>query len=1070
MVEGRRSSQRYLSGRSKIIGFSGLSTDRHLYVEPGQVEPNLGFPGEKSLPVSSTYYKLITVDNGTTFDRYWQEDTPATLVNGISIFDEGTLVGTANTVSKLDFVGAAVSATASGTISTITVTPVSISTLAPPNARSGDLWWDSDEGELNVYYQDINSAQWVLANSGIGTTTGSGGGGGGGGGANVTVSSNPPTSPTPSNGDLWWDSDVGELYIYYADGDSNQWVETSGGSETVTISDNAPSSPNAGDLWWESDTGSLKIYYNDGDSSQWVDSNAGVLSALSSFNFFTQNSAGIHTLGNVGIGTTNVTAVDANNTAVLAAGIVTAFKYFGDGSNLTGVSGGAQGAVGAQGSQGATGSAGSTGAQGTTGSTGAQGATGSTGAQGANGNTGAQGAQGVAGTAASQGAQGAQGATGSAGSTGAQGAQGVAGTAASQGAQGATGATGAQGAQGHQGATGSGGSTGAQGATGATGAQGANGNTGAQGAQGHQGATGSGGSTGAQGAQGHQGVSGSRVFTVTNSSASAYVIDGSNNPTLNLLRGFTYTFNINASGHPFFIKTSSSIGTGNQYTSGVTGNGTQSGTLTFAVPYNAPNTLYYNCQYHLAMAGTINISDVGPTGAQGAQGHQGATGSSYSSSDDITTRNLKVTGITTFTGPTVKFTGDSYNAVWNQSDDELEFKDNARLGFGDNGSGVPSDLTISHNTLATPPASQITNRSDSQLEVIADMLELRSGTSDRSYLTANVGAATTIFHSHTKRFETTTDGVKITGGLQDKDGQLGTSGQVLSSTGTELNWVAATSGAQGAQGHQGATGSGGSTGAQGAQGHQGATGGGGSTGAQGAQGHQGAGGSGGSTGAQGAQGHQGQSGSGGGTGAQGSAGAQGASGSGGGTGAQGSAGAQGASGSGGSTGAQGAQGHQGATGSGGSTGAQGAAGAGLTPAIESSMRGNDVQTNSESYQDAISVTINPTVSGSKLLVVGAGIMMHYWYEDYDDPEGNQCEAHLYRGSTQIGYSAVSSGPVKRQFGSGFLATGFNLTVRDSYAHNGNSVTYKLKFRRYGTNGNGFVKIQKGTSLTVQEII
>ena len=199
MTQGRK-SQRYLSGRSKIIGFSGLSTDRHLYVEPGQVEPNLGFPGEKSLPASGTYYKLITVPNGNTYDRYWQEDTPATLVNGITIFDEGTLVGTANTVSKLNFVGAAVTATASGTISTITVTPVSISTLAPPNARSGDLWWDSDEGELNVYYQDVNSAQWVLANSGIGTTTGSGGGGGGGGsGANVTVSSNPPG--TASNGD-----------------------------------------------------------------------------------------------------------------------------------------------------------------------------------------------------------------------------------------------------------------------------------------------------------------------------------------------------------------------------------------------------------------------------------------------------------------------------------------------------------------------------------------------------------------------------------------------------------------------------------------------------------------------------------------------------------------------------------------------------------------------------------------------------------------------------------------------------------------------------------------------------
>ena len=50
----------------------------------------------------------------------------------------------------------------------------------------------------------------------------------GGGAASVTVSESAPGSP--SNGDLWWDSDVGELYIYYTDGDSNQWVETSGGS------------------------------------------------------------------------------------------------------------------------------------------------------------------------------------------------------------------------------------------------------------------------------------------------------------------------------------------------------------------------------------------------------------------------------------------------------------------------------------------------------------------------------------------------------------------------------------------------------------------------------------------------------------------------------------------------------------------------------------------------------------------------------------------------------------------------------------------------------------------------
>ena len=45
-----------------------------------------------------------------------------------------------------------------------------------------------------------------------------------------------------------------------------------GGGASVTISDGAPSSPSDGDLWWESDTGKLKIYYNDGTSSQWVDS------------------------------------------------------------------------------------------------------------------------------------------------------------------------------------------------------------------------------------------------------------------------------------------------------------------------------------------------------------------------------------------------------------------------------------------------------------------------------------------------------------------------------------------------------------------------------------------------------------------------------------------------------------------------------------------------------------------------------------------------------------------------------------------------------------------------------
>ena len=123
MAENRRPSQRYLSGRVKLTAKAGLGTDRHLYLSPSDAEPNLGYPGEKSVPISGTYYRLVTIPNGDTYDRYWQVDSPATLVDGISIFDEGTLVGTANSVSKINFVGSAITATSSGSISTITVSP-----------------------------------------------------------------------------------------------------------------------------------------------------------------------------------------------------------------------------------------------------------------------------------------------------------------------------------------------------------------------------------------------------------------------------------------------------------------------------------------------------------------------------------------------------------------------------------------------------------------------------------------------------------------------------------------------------------------------------------------------------------------------------------------------------------------------------------------------------------------------------------------------------------------------------------------------------------------------------------
>ena len=69
---------------------------------------------------------------------------------------------------------------------------------------------------------------------------------------------------------------------------------------------------------------------------------------------------------------------------------------------------------------------------------------------------------------------------------------------------------------------------------------------------------------------------------------------------------------MNASGHPFHIQTvSGQYDSSNLYTSGVTVTGNrETGTITFSVPSDAPDLLYYVCENHPAMNGQIIISDL----------------------------------------------------------------------------------------------------------------------------------------------------------------------------------------------------------------------------------------------------------------------------------------------------------------------------------------------------------------------------------------------------------------------------------------------------------------------------
>ena len=103
-------------------------------------------------------------------------------------------------------------------------------------------------------------------------------------------------------------------------------------------------------------------------------------------------------------------------------------------------------------------------------------------------------------------------------------------------------------------------------------------------------------------------------WAVANSGSSHYTFTGPGNlsaaedPTMYLARGQTYEFVLNASGHPFRIQTTSgAYDAGTQYETGVTNPGAAVGTIKFQIPFNAPNTLYYVCQNHSAMAGTLTI-------------------------------------------------------------------------------------------------------------------------------------------------------------------------------------------------------------------------------------------------------------------------------------------------------------------------------------------------------------------------------------------------------------------------------------------------------------------------------
>ena len=117
------------------------------------------------------------------------------------------------------------------------------------------------------------------------------------------------------------------------------------------------------------------------------------------------------------------------------------------------------------------------------------------------------------------------------------------------------------------------------------------------------------------------------------------------------------------------------------------------------------------------------------------------------------------TGITTFTGVNITdditFNGASYNVVWDKSDNQLEFGDNAKISFGSS-----SDLQIFHDG----NNSFINEVGSGSLYVRAqNTFNLqKAGTSDFMLKTTTDGAVD-LYYANSKKFETTNTGAVVTG-------------------------------------------------------------------------------------------------------------------------------------------------------------------------------------------------------------------------------------------------------------------------------------------------------------------
>ena len=111
---------------------------------------------------------------------------------------------------------------------------------------------------------------------------------------------------------------------------------------------------------------------------------------------------------------------------------------------------------------------------------------------------------------------------------------------------------------------------------------------------------------------------------------------------------------------------------------------------------------------------------------------------------------------TTTLNDDVTFTGANYNVVWDKSDNALEFADNAKAKFGTGG-----DLEIYHNG----SHSVIQDAGTGNLQIVASTVMWRNSANNEFIAKGVENGAVELYYDNSKKLETTSTGILITGDI-----------------------------------------------------------------------------------------------------------------------------------------------------------------------------------------------------------------------------------------------------------------------------------------------------------------